>query len=315
MIRCDAGEAMHLASAWMWIAIAAAGGACGNVANGGANDARPSDGTPPDAAPRCSPTAAFGTPVVVTALNTSSHDEHARLSPDELTVYFSSDRAGGVGSFDIWVATRASTSDTFGTPALLAGVNTTGLERRPTVTADGLTLYAFVGADPNYELVMATRASTTSSFGALSAITAMNTSMNDETPYVLSNGTAVYFDSNRDSGYKLYRAARNGASFDMAALVTGTNLEISATQGDPVISPDELTLYFVSDRNAGTVGIYKATRTSVAQGFDAPIALNLDPTGTHYDRPSWILSDNCMLYFTALTVAGDYDIYYAKRGN
>ncbi len=63
---------------------------------------------------RCSPTAAFGAPVAVTALNTSSRDEVARLSPDELTVYFSRDRPGGRGNFDIWIAARASTSAPLG---------------------------------------------------------------------------------------------------------------------------------------------------------------------------------------------------------
>lgn len=53
----------------------------------------------------------------------------------------------------------------------------------------------------------------------------------------------------------------------------------------------------------------------MAQGFDAPIALNLDPTGNHSDGPSWISNDNCVLYFTARSTNGDYDIYYAKRGN
>lgn len=307
---------MHLASAWMWIAIGMVGGACGNVANGGANDARPSDGSPPDAKPpRCNPTAAFGTPVAVTALNTSSNDEAARLSSNELTVYSSSDRGGGVGSWDIWLATRASTSDAFGTPSLLAGVNTTGLERYPTVTADGLVLYAFVGADPNYDLAIATRASVTSSFSALSTIAALNTSGSDELPYALPDGSAIYFESQRSNSAELYRAVRNGAGFDAPNLVTGTNLEV-ANQSGPVLSPDELTLYFNSDRaGSGTYEIYEATRASTVQGFDAPVALNLDPTGKHFTTPSWISNDNCVLYFTSRSVSGDYDIYYARRGN
>jgi hypothetical protein len=146
-------------------------------------------------------------------------------------------------------------------------------------------------------------------------VAALNSSADDATPYVVPNGTAIYFDSNHSNGTKLYRAARNGAGFDVPTLVTGTNLE-TANQGDPVISSDELTLYFSSERNgSGTSEIYEATRASAAQGFDAPVALNLDPTGTHFAVPGWISNDNCVLYFTTRSASGDYDIYYAKRGS
>lgn len=88
---------------------------------------------------------------------------------------------------------------------------------------------------------MATRTNATASFGALSVIAALNTSMDDETPYALPNGTAIYVHSDRSNGVKIYRAEQNSASFDTPALVTGTNLE-TANQGNAVVSPDELTL-------------------------------------------------------------------------
>src|SRR5262245_13889450 len=64
------------------------------------------DGPPP----RCNPVSSFGAPVPVTELNTDADDEHPRLTADELTVYFSSSRPGGVGGYDIYQATRTSTS-------------------------------------------------------------------------------------------------------------------------------------------------------------------------------------------------------------
>jgi hypothetical protein len=296
----------------MWVALASAA-ACGSVS--GAPDATIPDASPDATLPRCNPTAAFGTPVKVSELDTTDSDEGARLSPDELTVYFSSTRPGGVGGWDIYTATRASRTATWGTPSLLAGVNTGGLERRPTVTADGLTLYALVGASPNYALAMATRPSTSASFGALATITSLDSPANDQTPYVLPSGAALYYDSNASGNYLLYRAARNGTGFDTPQVVTGTNLE-TADQSDVAITPDELTLYFSSNRSgAGTNTIFEATRTSVANGFGDPVALGLDPTGRQLDMASWISSDNCVLYVTTITTAGDYDIYTATRGN
>ena len=41
-------------------------------------------------------------------VNTEYNDTYAILSRDELTMYFTSDRPGGVGGDDLWFATRES---------------------------------------------------------------------------------------------------------------------------------------------------------------------------------------------------------------
>jgi hypothetical protein len=55
-------------------------------------------------------------------------DEHG------LTIYFHSDRTGGKD--DLYVATRASTSEPFGPPMLIAEVDTSIDEGDPTTSAD-----------------------------------------------------------------------------------------------------------------------------------------------------------------------------------
>src|SRR5215470_1941714 len=99
---------------------------CGNVSphNQGADatpDAAAIDTTGPvdagdaDAAPRrCSPTAPFQSPVKLAAIDTADSDENAWLSPDELTLYFSSTRTGTLGGYDIFMATRANRDANFG---------------------------------------------------------------------------------------------------------------------------------------------------------------------------------------------------------
>ena len=68
--------------------------------------------------PSCAPDAPFelAEPVVELDLPDSRSLE-AVLSDDQLTVYFSSDRAGGAGDLDIWMATRVSAGDPFGPPS------------------------------------------------------------------------------------------------------------------------------------------------------------------------------------------------------
>ncbi len=60
------------------------------------------------------------------ALDTASNEKNAVLTGDELTVYFASDRAGGMGGYDVYTATRAAITDPFGTPTAVTELNTTG---------------------------------------------------------------------------------------------------------------------------------------------------------------------------------------------
>lgn len=49
-------------------------------------------------------------------LNTASNEGYPVMSPDGLSLYIVSDRLGGKGALDIWVATRLSTDDPWGAP-------------------------------------------------------------------------------------------------------------------------------------------------------------------------------------------------------
>ncbi|MBN1419389.1 MAG: serine/threonine protein kinase [Planctomycetes bacterium] len=63
------------------------------------------------------------------------------LTPDELEIYFHSDREGGKGKNDIWVAKRPDRRSPFGTPENLAEINDSGADSEPCISADGLTLW------------------------------------------------------------------------------------------------------------------------------------------------------------------------------
>jgi outer membrane protein OmpA-like peptidoglycan-associated protein len=74
------------------------------------------------------------------ALNTESWESQPSLTSDGKTLYFVSDRDGGFGGQDIYVATRVG--DNWTTPQNLGPIiNTAGDEASPFIAADGTTLF------------------------------------------------------------------------------------------------------------------------------------------------------------------------------
>ena len=75
-------------------------------------------------------------------VNSSVNDMNAALSPHELSLYFVSGRAGGLGGVDIWVSRRASVNSPWETPVDLGpNVNSPGLEASPALSVDGHLLF------------------------------------------------------------------------------------------------------------------------------------------------------------------------------
>lgn len=286
-------------------------GACGEVTDPNRLPDAPlqSDGPAADApvdappAPRCDPNKPFGAPVAVNALNSNANDLSPWLTEDELTVYFASTRAGGVGGLDIYVATRPDRMSGWGTPAILAGVNTTASEARPTLTADGLTMYAVqtpVGSTDS-DIVVATRSSPSASFGAFTPVTRLNDTDVDASPVVLGDHSAVYLTSRRGgaNNIQIYRSTRANGMFAPPALVIGTMLDVFDDHATIAITPDELVLYFSSTRSGGTGGadVWVASRASLAVGFSAPTQVT-EVNTTDGELPLWISADTCVLYMT-----------------
>ena len=93
-----------------------------------------------------------------TEVNTAFLDGCPFLSRDGLQLYIASNRPGGLGNLDIWVAERSTPDDGFGTPVNLgAPINTQFQEQTPTITDDGTILLFSSNRTGNFDLYMATR--------------------------------------------------------------------------------------------------------------------------------------------------------------
>ena len=86
---------------------------------------------------------AWGPPVNLGAVvNSASHDWGPSISVDGLSLFFYSNRPGGYGGSDIWMARRATIDDDWGEPVNLGPmVNSSAGDNGPACSSDGSMLY------------------------------------------------------------------------------------------------------------------------------------------------------------------------------
>jgi hypothetical protein len=218
------------------------------------------------------------------AVNTAANELCPTLARNGHTLFFVSNRAGGCGGDDIYVARRRDDAN-FDTPENLGcAVNSAGNEAGPselTEPGSGRVLY-----------FSSTRAG----------------------GYAPDPIGAVAGDAD------IYRSEWHGGAYGPAALVPGVNS--AAQDGQPNVQRDGRELYFFSNR-AGTLGgndIYVATRAKAHDAWSTPA--NLGPnvnSAANETRPS-LSWDGLTLYFgsnrpgsEALDGVPSNDIYVTTR--
>ena len=88
------------------------------------------------------PDGTFAPPTLIAELSTPAVDQQPMIRRDGLEIFVGSDRLGGMGLVDVWVATRASTTNPWSSPVNLGPVvNSTGPDGRPALSFKGTELY------------------------------------------------------------------------------------------------------------------------------------------------------------------------------
>ena len=129
-------------------------------------------------------------------------DTAALITDDGKTMYFSSNRPGGIGSKDIYVATRDDPNGPFVTVTNMgANVNSKWVDSNPAITEDGLTLF-FHSKRPGFgrsDLYVTCRKSKDDAWGPAKnlGVTA-NTNFAEANPSVSANGKILLFRSDRE---------------------------------------------------------------------------------------------------------------------
>jgi hypothetical protein len=274
----------------------------------------------------------FGSLQPLSNLNTSTASEQtARLTHDELNIYYQQKAVDGGtlpdggparAYFQIMTASRPAIGAAWGTPQVVTGISLGAAdETDPTVTAENEILYfdspQVDASTPNSDIWVSSR-TLPQDFSAPIDQGPFNTAADESQPYLSANGLALYFRTRApaSSNFDIARATRPTTgtfTVDTSNIFTNINSP-SSLEGLPVISFDELTLYFTTDRSEAGAGgrqVWKATRTKLTDPFGSPTEVTeLDTTA--FTEPSWISDDGCRIYITS-TAAGTADLYAATR--
>ncbi len=219
-------------------------------------------------------------------VNSPASDYSARLSTDGLSLYFPSARSGGSGGRDIYVTTRATTSDPWGTPVNLGPtVNSSADDYSLSISADDLALY-FVskrsGGSGAYDIWVTTRASKDAPWETpMNLGPTVNSAADDYSVGISTDGLTLYFTSNRgggSGGYDVWVTTRPSTLDPWGTPVNlGPTVNSSSNEYTLGVSAGEQAIYVASDRPGGygSLDIWITRRTTADNHWSE--AMNLGP--------------------------------------
>jgi len=172
-------------------------------------------------------------------------------------MYFTSNRAGGYGSYDIWYSNKSGSA--WGAATNLgSAVNTSDAEQQPSLNTNGTILYFASNRSGGYggfDIY-----STTYSGGAWQTPVNLgfrvNTASDELAPSISSDGNRLYFQSNRgggSGGTDIWVSERVGGVWQPAYNV-GSVINSSLNEQNPHVGAGDVVLYWNVANKSGGVG-------------------------------------------------------------
>ncbi len=257
----------------------------------------------------------WSTPVNVGApVNSTAGEMNAALSPDELSLYLTSNRAGGLGLTDIWVSHRACGDCPWQTPVNLgAPINSTGQDAGPRLSIDGHLLFFQSdrpGGAGGGDIYLTRRNNPNDDFGwgpLVRLVSDVNTSATENAADYLQSAEGgagnLYFNraTPTNAGDFYYAPIkRDGETRGPATYVTELN-DLLATDQHATIRKDGREIFFSSNRagGLGSFDIWTSTRRSVHEPWSAPVAIGTPVNTVFSDQQPSLTSDGRTLVFTS----------------
>jgi hypothetical protein len=238
-------------------------------------------------------------------VNSSFQDFLPNLSGDGLSLYFTSNRPGGMGGADLWVSQRAADEAPWGEPVNLATINTAGSESAPDLSRDGHYLF-FSSTRPggfgSNDIWVSQRERTDDDFGWEPPVN-LGSNVNSD---AFEAGASLwrpefYFTSTRVSepNLDIYVSRVVGNTFGPAIRVS----ELSSADNDqrPSIRFDGLEIFFSSNRGNpdATQNIWVATRNGSGLSWNAPVVLGPKINTEFLDQQPSLSADGRILFFSS----------------
>jgi Tol biopolymer transport system component len=227
------------------------------------NSSRPgSQGLDIWTAKRASVTSPWGPAQNVTELNSADADNTPGVAADGLTIYIASNRPGGLGGNDIYVATRATRGDTWSTPQLVVELSSSDGELAPKPTPDLRWLVMTIGTSNSVGMYIASRSVPTAPWSTPVPVTELNSAAIDGDACLDPTATVLVFASDRPGGTgqsDFWIASRSSTTAQFGTPQPINELNSTSYDEDPWLSPDLKVIYFSSSRN-GKSELFMATR-------------------------------------------------------
>jgi hypothetical protein len=268
---------------------------------------------------------AWGTASPVTAANSAANDGCPIESTNGKQLFIASNRTGGFGLNDIWVAERQNKNAEFGSMTNLGSAINTGYhEFCPTPLGGGWLLFvsdrpacgATPGMNPPVGDIYLTRQHPDGSWlapqhlGCAADGTGPNFVGGEFGPSLVRTaaGTYLYFSSTGTSGnHDIYRSLL-GADGTFGTPVAVAELNSAAVDQMPNVSRDGSEVVFASSRG-GNMDIYTATFDANTGLWSSPVPVAAVNTTDPESRPS-LSADGTRLYFGR---GAPSDIYVSTR--
>jgi len=210
---------------------------------------------------RADPSEPFAEPQLVDELNSTRTETSPIVSPDGLSFWLASDRAGGLGDLDVWVATRESRDAAWSTPSDAPELSSASkdLPRLPGQHERVMPLASDRDKRSYYQLYFASRSAPSEPFETpelVSELSDLEASLVDG--FLTDDGLTLFYVRGPSFGpADLYVASRRALSEPFGFSTALSDLNTQSDERDPWLSADGRQLFFSSDRS-GHYEIYVA---------------------------------------------------------